>query len=279
MRGNKHQQAKIGSVAAQAFLYVGTFYVAYLWVFLLKVMESFNFTASDEARFYPLLVLEAFFAPIQGFFNLCVYTRPLYIKYRQECPEEPKLWSLVRAWFGDDIPMLSGHLEKSTHLSSTFRVGSSTGVFAKSAEMVAPAKYDVDVLPPIESASSQSNLVTGSVLSIEEVRQRAMEEFSNSFSHSPLYQDAAFQQDFRVFVLRNPVMDNVPPYDERRMEQQSTQFFPRPPLSFSDDHSSNQGSGLDSEMMDSSHHDIIQTSPDGEGKTLDDPHDDREVAP
>ena len=93
------QQRRIRAVSVQAFLYVGSFFLAYIWAFILKVLESIGYEAQNEATIYPILVLQSLFLPLQGFFNLCVYTRPNYLRVRQEYPNESRLWVLRYAWF------------------------------------------------------------------------------------------------------------------------------------------------------------------------------------
>jgi hypothetical protein len=80
--------------------YVLTFFAAYAWAFAVKVLESMGLQASNEASIFPLLMLQAFFLPFQGVFNLIVYTRPNFIRKRQEFPDEPFLYVLNIAWFG-----------------------------------------------------------------------------------------------------------------------------------------------------------------------------------
>lgn len=100
MRGVRRQQQRIQTVATQAFLYVGTFMIAYVWAFAIKVAESIGTQAADEARIFPVLVLQALFLPMQGVFNLFVYSRPDYLRCRQDFSEESRLCALQRVWFG-----------------------------------------------------------------------------------------------------------------------------------------------------------------------------------
>ena len=211
MRGDKHQQAKIDSVAAQAFLYVGTFYVSYTWLFILKVMESVNLTAAGESRVYVLLVLNAAFNPLQGFFNLCVYTRPLYIKYRQERPEEPIAWSLVRAWFGKDLPLVSNQPEgssKFSYPSYTFRFGATKTASGGESNEFGKARMLIanDDLRSKENEIVSTEVDKNHIPTIPENCPNAMEESSNSFSN---IQDTTIcGDDFPAFVERNSAVDS-----------------------------------------------------------------------
>jgi hypothetical protein len=122
LRGRNHQQNRIQAVATQALLYVGTFLLAYSWAFAVKVAESLGFQAQDEARIFPVLVLQAIFLPMHGFFNLIVYSRPNYLRCRQIFPRESRLWVLRRAWFGRPIVRRLASVDASlaSHSMSTY---------------------------------------------------------------------------------------------------------------------------------------------------------------
>jgi hypothetical protein len=100
LRGNQHQSRRINAVATQAMLYVVSFMVAYIWAFAVRVLESFGWDASEESRIFPLLLLQSILLPLQGVFNLLIYTRPNYVRVRQEHKERSRLWALQKTWFG-----------------------------------------------------------------------------------------------------------------------------------------------------------------------------------
>ena len=97
------QLRRIQAVATQGFLYVAAFLLSYVIAVTLRIFEGLGGTASDEGRLYPLLVLQAIFMPMQGFFNLLVYVRPNYLRVRRDFKDETRLWSFRRALHGSDI--------------------------------------------------------------------------------------------------------------------------------------------------------------------------------
>lgn len=120
------QTRRVRAVATQAFLYVGSFVTAYVWTAILRIMESLEFDAEDEASIFPILVLQALFVPIQGFFNLLVYVRPRYLRARVDFPKESRYWAFRRALFGNKVkPISSVRITPGSTL--TTRVGGATG--------------------------------------------------------------------------------------------------------------------------------------------------------
>jgi hypothetical protein len=85
------------TVATQAFLYVGSFYMTYIWTFILKVLNAQDL--DSESQVFPLLVLQSIFMPMQGFFNLLIYVRPAYVKYRKHYPEASSIRILKQLIF------------------------------------------------------------------------------------------------------------------------------------------------------------------------------------
>ena len=101
---SKEQQLKrLKLVSTQTFLYVPAFFACTSWMFIIRVMESISFNAEDEADLFWMLVLQAWFFPLQGFFNVLIYMRPKYIKHRRQFPNETRLWAMRRSVFGSDI--------------------------------------------------------------------------------------------------------------------------------------------------------------------------------
>jgi len=88
---------RLRQVATQAFMYVFSFLATYIIPVILRVLESMGYRPADEDQFYFLLVLQALFLPLIGFFNLLVYIRPRYLRTRSEYSNRPKLWCLRRA--------------------------------------------------------------------------------------------------------------------------------------------------------------------------------------
>uniref|UniRef100_A0A7S2RHZ5 G-protein coupled receptors family 2 profile 2 domain-containing protein n=2 Tax=Mucochytrium quahogii TaxID=96639 RepID=A0A7S2RHZ5_9STRA len=72
----KHRKSQ--KVATQAFLYIGAFYVT--WIF--GTVNRLIITIDHEIVITPLLILQSFFTPLQGFLNFLVYVRPRYSNYK-----------------------------------------------------------------------------------------------------------------------------------------------------------------------------------------------------
>jgi hypothetical protein len=102
--GQDSQTKRIRAVATQAFLYVGAFLMTYLWGVVLKIMESGSYDAQDEATVFPILVLQATMLPLTGFFNLCIYVRPRYMRCRSDFPLESRWWAVRRALYEEAVP-------------------------------------------------------------------------------------------------------------------------------------------------------------------------------
>lgn len=114
------QVKRIRAVATQAFLYVLAFLLVYTPSMCLRIMESKNYDAEDEQSLFPLLVLQAIFLPLAGFFNCAIYVRPSYMRTRKGFPDETKLWAVRRALYGPTVRPTMGD---STHMD---RSGSTT---------------------------------------------------------------------------------------------------------------------------------------------------------
>jgi len=94
---------RVRAVATQAFLYVAAFVLSYVWTGVLRNLESAGYTREDEATLFPLLVLQALFEPIQGWFNLLVYVRPRYMQARTKFGAETRWWCFRKALFENHV--------------------------------------------------------------------------------------------------------------------------------------------------------------------------------
>ena len=74
---------------------MGAFFLCTFWSCLLGILESLDYNAEDRASLVPILVLQAWFLPFQGIVNAFIYIRPKYMKHRERCPDETKLWALL----------------------------------------------------------------------------------------------------------------------------------------------------------------------------------------
>jgi len=94
----------IKEVAIQGFLYVSTFLLTLTPSFVLQVMYSTG--VDDQNILYPLAVLNAMLLPLQGFFNVFIYIRPTYIRFRNANGDRPMLFILKQALFDPKIPRM-----------------------------------------------------------------------------------------------------------------------------------------------------------------------------
>ena len=97
------QLQRIRAVAKQACWYVAAFMMTYTSSCILRILAAFKFDARDEAKLFPLLVLQAVLLPCQGWFNLFVYIRPSFWRTRRDYPHESYWWVFRRALYGERI--------------------------------------------------------------------------------------------------------------------------------------------------------------------------------
>eukprot|EP00980_Cylindrotheca_fusiformis_P027761 scaffold22558_cov116-Cylindrotheca_fusiformis.AAC.10 len=103
----KDQLRRLRLVSSQAFLFVASYVLVVCWSGMLAIAEQQAETREEElaasVKLYPLMVLNAIFLPLQGFFNMLVYIRPTYLKWRHRYPKESRPWAFRRAVFGESI--------------------------------------------------------------------------------------------------------------------------------------------------------------------------------
>ena len=106
-QAEKDQIRRLRLVSSQAFLFVASYVICAGWAGLVGISESKADTREEETamlgRIYPLMVLNAFFNPLQGLFNCLVYLRPKFLKYRHDFPEQSRIWCVKRCVFGDEV--------------------------------------------------------------------------------------------------------------------------------------------------------------------------------
>lgn len=114
----KDQVRRLWLVTIQALLFVASYLFTAGWLGLLRIIESMADTPQDElemaSKIYPLMVSNAFMAPLQGLFNMMVFLRPKYKKWRHEYPNESKRWAIRRAIFGKSVRPTQKKKEKKT---------------------------------------------------------------------------------------------------------------------------------------------------------------------
>lgn len=102
-RGTDPQLQRVRAVATQAFFYVAAFMTTYLPAGIVRILAGWGFTAEDEGRIFPLLLIQSLLLPAQGFFNVLVYIRPSFQRTRRDYPNETRLWAFRRALYGEGI--------------------------------------------------------------------------------------------------------------------------------------------------------------------------------
>jgi len=101
------QKRLTSETAVQGFLYVASFLLTATPVFAIQVLDgSFGFEEDDQGKIYWLLVVNAIFQPLQGFFNVFIYVKPSYSRFRASDPSQPKWAVLKRALFDPNIPKM-----------------------------------------------------------------------------------------------------------------------------------------------------------------------------
>lgn len=112
--------------AVQGFLYVSCFLLTYTPASIIAVIEG-NVENGKEnlSRLYPLMVLNSMLLPLQGFFNVFIYVKPSYDRFRGANPKKSKWFILKKALFEKNIPKMNSVRDSSTssltisHLSAT----------------------------------------------------------------------------------------------------------------------------------------------------------------
>lgn len=64
------QRIRVREVASQGFLYVFSFFICYTPAFIIRVLEGIGLNGEKEADIFPVLLLNSFLLPLQGFLNV-----------------------------------------------------------------------------------------------------------------------------------------------------------------------------------------------------------------
>eukprot|EP00977_Amphora_coffeiformis_P017972 scaffold6064_cov173-Amphora_coffeaeformis.AAC.1 len=87
---DQHQQSTATQqVLHQSFWYLMAFYVTH-------IMSTLNWATGDS--FFVVLVFQSLLNPLQGFLNLIVYRRPVFLKYRRQEESRLRAWYLALQW-------------------------------------------------------------------------------------------------------------------------------------------------------------------------------------
>lgn len=103
-----HQKRLKKEAAIQGILYVTTFAMTFLPMFVIQIMEGIvGYGDENLQKVYPLLVLNSILLPLQGFFNVFIYVRPNYNRFRAKKPDDSMIMILKLAIFDANIPRIS----------------------------------------------------------------------------------------------------------------------------------------------------------------------------
>lgn len=91
-------------VASQSFYFVLAYFVSFLPSTLLELVEWIDPDGSRTDKYHFLELTRAIFYPLQGLFNVLVYTRPRYLRWRRWSGES-RLTCLYHALFRFDTPI------------------------------------------------------------------------------------------------------------------------------------------------------------------------------
>ncbi len=78
-RRAQREVAKSRKIAVQGLLYVGAFYITWMFPTVSRITELVA-----KKNYFPIQFLDTFLIPLQGFFNFMIYIRPNYLKYRRQ---------------------------------------------------------------------------------------------------------------------------------------------------------------------------------------------------
>lgn len=94
------------------FLYAGFFLLSITPFIIMNTLQtSLGFTNDNPGMIFPLLVLNTILFPLQGFFNVFIYIKPTYIRFRTAIPSKPMYYVLYQALFNPDVPQLTASSE------------------------------------------------------------------------------------------------------------------------------------------------------------------------
>ncbi|CAJ1931670.1 unnamed protein product [Cylindrotheca closterium] len=92
-------------VKSQAFLFVGAYAFVNIWSGIMAIAEQNSHAEDDVLSFlvkmYPIMILNALLAPMQGFFNMLVYVRPKYLTTRHQFQDQSRWWVMKRVMLGE----------------------------------------------------------------------------------------------------------------------------------------------------------------------------------
>jgi len=119
----EHEQRK--KFAKKAMLYVGAFYLTWLFPTILQTDLAIRGFSPDSLFMRVILVMTAIMVPIQGMLNLLVYINPDYVRYRNHNPNASCLcWFsvlFIELGFGEESGDENKRFSTMAFLRSTLR--------------------------------------------------------------------------------------------------------------------------------------------------------------
>lgn len=122
LRSSDKQWQRVREVGKQSFFYVSAFFMCYIWSLIKHGLDAQNFDEIEGsgAYFLPILLLQAFFLPLQGFFNASIYFRPKYIQAKRKYKGQTFMWYVRRSIIGKKLKPLRNNNFNNTQSASTF---------------------------------------------------------------------------------------------------------------------------------------------------------------
>jgi len=105
LRSSDKQWKRVQEVGTQSFLYVGAYFLSFVWSLSINILDGSNIEFREDAAYFflPLLILQSILLPTMGFTSACIYFRPKILANSREFPAESRIWWAKRAIFGDSI--------------------------------------------------------------------------------------------------------------------------------------------------------------------------------
>lgn len=111
---------RLRKISTQAFLYIGAFFLTYIWPSLNRIFES----EGNIKRYFIMSLCSQIFYPLQGFLNLFIYIRPRLSDLTKQYPDFTR-WERVVVVFHFNTPE-NLKLNKKTSGEKSQKVSSDT---------------------------------------------------------------------------------------------------------------------------------------------------------
>jgi hypothetical protein len=97
------KNSRADAVLIQATLYVLACLTTIFWMMVLRVLESGGFKREDESTIFWLTFLTHVTFPLQGFWNLLIFVRPKYLRWRRQEPTMSKYWAFKQCFSNTNL--------------------------------------------------------------------------------------------------------------------------------------------------------------------------------